>query len=288
MKKLFTWLIVLGLIGAPIYFFWDKLKENFINGYNSGADIKKNDKDNKNNQTDNNSDKNIKLDETFALPEYNKSDKYVLKHDFYTLRYMPEHGQAQWVAYKLEGNETEGDNERDNFRPDPKLGKESPTPTDYTGSGYDRGHIAPAADFKFSKEAGLQCFYMSNMSPQAPELNRGIWKILEERVRVWARERNELYIVAGGVLEKGLKKIGKKVKISVPKYYYKVILDMGNKKNPEVICFLFKNEGGYDPLRNYVVSMDEIEKRTGINFFPKLPSDIARKVKKSTSIKGWL
>ncbi len=283
MKTLFSWLLILGLIGAPIYYFRDKIQELIQGTSSTKNDDKSNNIDNKN--TDNNN--NLKIDESFALPEYDKKDKYVIKHDFYTLHYRPEHGQADWVAYKLEGKETEGTSSRDNFRPDPKLGAESPTPNDYTSSGYDRGHLAPAADFKFSQEAETQSFYMSNMSPQAPELNRGIWKSLEERVRDWARKRKELYIVSGGVLEKGLKKIGKKVKISVPKYYYKVILDMENKKNPEVICFMFKNERGTELLQKYVVSMEEIEKRTDIKFFPRLPNDIARKVKKSTSTKGW-
>jgi endonuclease G, mitochondrial len=291
MKHLFSWLIILGLIGAPIYYFKDKIQE-FLQGKSSSSstDNKNNDKNNDKNDRNNdknNDNKNVKVDETFALPEYNKNDKYVIKHDFYTLHYRPEHGQADWVAYRLEGKETEGAEGRDNFRPDPKLGAESPMPNDYTSTGFDRGHLAPAADFKFSKDAQIQCFYMSNMSPQAPELNRGIWKILEDKVRTWAKQRDEVYVVAGGILEKGLKKIGKKIKISVPKYYYKIILDMSNKKNPDIICFMFENKGGYERLESYIVTMEEIEKRTGINFFPKLPSDIARKVKKAKYTKGW-
>jgi endonuclease G len=89
---------------------------------------------------------------------------------------------------------------KDNFRSDPKVKTGSAALSDYKGSGYDRGHLAPAADFKWSATAMSESFYMSNMSPQVPGFNRGIWKNIESTVRNWAVENDEIYIVTGPVL----------------------------------------------------------------------------------------
>ena len=95
---------------------------------------------------------------------------------------------------------------------------------DYKGSGYDRGHLAPAGDMKWSTTAMSESFYMSNMSPQEPSFNRGIWNRLESQVRRWAIDNGSVYIATGGVLTDGLKTLGSN-SVSVPQYYFKVILD---------------------------------------------------------------
>lgn len=139
---------------------------------------------------------------------------------------------------------------------------------DYRRSGYDRGHLAPAADMKVTDEVMSESFFMSNMSPQTPYFNRGIWKQLEEKVREWVSVDDTLYIVTGPILYVGLPTIGDN-EVSVPKFYYKVILDYSL---PEIkaIGFVLPNEKCEIPLENYVVPIDWIEAITGIDFFPNL------------------
>ncbi len=212
----------------------------------------------------------------------------IVRHKYYSLCYANTHEQAMWVAYCLEHTETQGDADRedDHFQPDDLVSAGSALPTDYLGSGYDRGHLAPAADFIFSENALAETFYMSNMSPQKPDFNRGIWKELEQKVRFWTKKEKTLYIVSGGVLKIGLSKIGKRNKISVPDYFYKIILDL---QEPEIkaVAFLMKNEGSQQPLQNFVVTIDEIERQTGIDFFPKLPDELEKQLESSLSVSKW-
>lgn len=229
---------------------------------------------------------NFSKDEELALPKFEKGDRMVIRHKNYTLRYNETHEQAEWIAYRLEARETYGNNDRqDDFRPDPKVTTRSALPSDYRGSGYDRGHLAPAADFKFSKTAMSESFFMSNMSPQAPDFNRGIWRLLEEQIRRWVKKDKVLYIVTGPVLKSRLRKIGKN-RVSVPKEYYKIVLDL-QEPQIKVIAFLMPNKGSKAPFQRYVVSIDKIEQLTGLDFFPQLPDDVETKLERSASTQGW-
>lgn len=230
---------------------------------------------------------NLDDDELWGLPAHKKNDDAIVQHKYYTLRYREEHEQAEWVAYKLTADETEGDSERDKFLEDKMVKTKSAKPTDYAKSGYDRGHLAPAADFNFSQEAKSESFYMSNMSPQAPQFNRGIWKHLEERVRYWVQTKENLYIVTGPILKEGLEQIGVKNKISVPEYYYKILLERKKDGTFKSIAFKMKNEGSKKVLAEFVVSIDSLEEETGIDFFPNLPDNIEKVLEKVVSTKGW-
>ena len=212
----------------------------------------------------------------------------VVKHRYFALGYDEKHEQAAWVAYKLEAREIRGRAEReDDFRPDPFVTTESATPSDYSRSGYDRGHLAPAADFKFSKKAMSESFYMSNMSPQKPRFNRGIWKKLEEQVREWVKKDKAYYVVTGPVLSGSrYRKIGRKNKVSIPKYYYKILLNMEGKE-AKAIAFLMENKDSQKPLSSFVVTIDRIEQMTGIDFFPNLPDQLESKLEGGTSIRQW-
>jgi len=214
----------------------------------------------------------------FALPAFGGEGELV-RHEGYTLRYRDEYKVADWVAYPLLSFETTGDADRDReqFKPDPLVRTGTALSSDYTRSGYDRGHLAPAGDFKFSQRMMRESFYMSNVSPQAPQFNRGIWKELEELVRTWAVRDNGLYVVTGAVLKRGLPTIGKQNEVSVPGQFYKVILYC-NAPDVRMIGFLLNNEPSDEPLRRFVVPVDEIERLTGINFFPKLPDEMERRL----------
>ncbi len=181
------------------------------------------------------------------LPETNQSD-IITTHKGYSLLYNEKYEQASWVAYELTKEETDKINNRtDKFIVDPQVTTETANKSDYVGSGYDSGHLAPAADMSWSSTAMAESFYYSNMSPQEPGFNRGIWKKLEEQVRTWAVDNQSVYVITGPVLTSGLLTIGNN-KVSVPKYYYKVILDY---TEPEIkgIGFILPNTGSSEPLQ---------------------------------------
>jgi endonuclease G len=204
----------------------------------------------------------------FEIPETKPKDK-VIHHAGYSLLYNEAQEQASWVAYELTDKETIKLYQRTNkFIVDPAVKTGSATQADYKGSGYDRGHLAPAADMGWSALNMQESFYYSNMSPQEPGFNRGIWKNLEEKVRGWAFENKKIYIVTGPVLRNGLHKIGPN-QVAVPEYFYKVILDY-SAPSIKGIAFLMPNHSSTRTLQSYAVSIDSVEKTTGINFFPNI------------------
>jgi endonuclease G len=205
-------------------------------------------------------------------------------------------------VYELLESELDGTEPRKNFQPDPDLGDKGPQLEDYRSSGYDRGHIAPSADFAGDSTVMAETYYLSNICPQGHEFNAGIWLYLENQVRTWAREDSAICIVAGPVLtDKGFpdKKdyIGKKGhKIVVPQYFFKVILaPFGDK--PRAIGFIMPYENPADAtgkskkkkeiLRRYVVTVDSVETLTGIDFFPQLPDKIEREVESRVDLEAW-
>jgi endonuclease G, mitochondrial len=211
----------------------------------------------------------------------------VISHKGYTLSYDKALKHAKWVAYELTAIETKAVVERNNkFVPDPLLDKSiSAANSDYSKSGYDKGHLAPAADMTYSQQTMVESFYLSNMSPQTPAFNRGIWKQLEEQVRQWAIDNKEVYIVTGGVLTNGLPTIGQN-KIAVPQSYYKVILDYSE---PEVkgIGFILPNKSSGELLQHFAVTIDSVEKVTNIDFFYQLPDDRENMIESQIDLKKW-
>ncbi len=196
-------------------------------------------------------------------------------HTHYSLDYNEEHEQANWVFYKLSSENITGEAERSNtFRIDPKVSTKSASTSDYTKSGYDRGHLCPAGDMSHSDVAMKESFYMSNMSPQAPSLNRGRWKSLEDLVRTWCRAKGELYIVVGGVLKEGLPQIGTN-KVSIPEHYYKAIY---SPTDDEMIAFIMPNEKLDDPIDKFAVTVDSLELFIGLDLFPQLGEEMESKI----------
>lgn len=221
----------------------------------------------------------------FEIPSHGSAES-IHRYTGFALSYNEHHEQAKWVAYKLTKSETMGSVGRtNNFRPDPNISSGSAALSDYKGSGYDRGHLAPAGDMKWSERAMSESFFMSNMSPQTPGFNRGIWKKLESSVRNWAVANREVYVVTGPVLVGNYKTIGGN-KVSVPTYYYKVILDYAQ---PEIkgIGFIMKNEKSSRSLSSFAVTIDEVERRTGLDFYPLLPDNIEEKIESKLDIKKW-
>ncbi len=196
----------------------------------------------------------------------------IIYHTGYALIYNEKHEQASWVAYQLTKQKTISKTSRSNtFLIDPLVTTGTANDNDYKGSNYDRGHLAPAADMGWSVLSMKESFYYSNMSPQVPAFNRGIWKKLEELVRKWAVENEQIYIVTGPILTADLPTIGTN-KVSVPLAYYKVILDY-SLPQIKAIGFIIPNKKSTQALTDYIVSVDEVEKITGIDFFSQLPDN---------------
>jgi endonuclease G len=219
------------------------------------------------------------------IPKTKTSEK-IISHTGYSLQYNEKYKQANWVAYELTKEETNKIVERSNkFISDTKVRSVNAFDKDYKASGYDRGHLAPAGDMGWSTETMRESFYYSNMSPQLPGFNRGIWKKLEELVRTWAIENKAVYVVTGPVLAKGLPTIGYN-NIAVPNYYYKVILDY-KKPNIKGIGFIIPNESAKYLLQNYAVSIDSVEKATGLDFFYLLNDQDENLIEKELCINCW-
>ncbi len=210
----------------------------------------------------------------------------IVSHQHYSLSYSEKHEQAEWVAYELKkGHLSKNDFKRPYFEQDKKVGSLSADWRNYKKSGYDRGHLCPAGDRRFTQDAYEETFLTSNVTPQNHEFNSGIWNDLEQKVRYWAQRYDGVYVVTGGVLSGDLKSIGYEA-VSVPKYFYKIILDK-SAKDTKIIAFLMEGKDSNKPLKEFVVSVDEVEKRTGIDFFPKLDDKVETKLEASATTKGW-
>lgn len=158
-----------------------------------------------------------------------KSKGEIIKHTYYTLAYSEENEQAYWVYYQLTPDLINGSQTRtDDFRADPAVLTGSATLEDYKGSGYDRGHLCPAADMTLNKTSMSETFYLSNMSPQVPEFNRGKWSTLEDQVRTWALSFDGLDVATGPIFKDNIGTIGGD-KVTVPGYYYKVLYSESKK-----------------------------------------------------------
>jgi endonuclease G, mitochondrial len=228
---------------------------------------------------------NVSKINNLEIPKISSKDE-IISHTGYSLLYNEAHEQANWVAYELTKEETSKLFERTNkFMPDPLIKTGSARDEDYQGYGYDRGHLAPASDMGYSSITMTESFYYSNMSPQVPSFNRGIWKKLEALVRTWAIENNSIYVVTGPILTKGLETIGPD-KVSVPKYYYKVILDY-TEPGIKGIGFILPNEGSKENLENFALSIDSVESVTGIDFFNLLENRQENEIEKTLCLNCW-
>lgn len=217
--------------------------------------------------------------------QIHSSNGQMIHHTYYSLSYSEEHEQAEWVSYVLNPPFLNGSATRsDDFRMDDKVLTQSANSGDYLYSGYDRGHLAPAADMVFSNQSILESFYYSNISPQNPQFNRGGWKKLEAQVRDWGKSF-EIIVVTGGVLlDDGLSSIGKN-KVSVPKNFYKIVYA---PEMDEMIGFVMPNQKIYNDILSYSTTVDEIERLTGINFFIELAEEQQNQLESKIHLENWV
>ncbi|MEM6379463.1 MAG: DNA/RNA non-specific endonuclease [Bacteroidota bacterium] len=226
-------------------------------------------------------------DRSFYLPT--STTGTIVHHPYFSLSYDEEHEQAEWVSYILTRDRLDMPwvDRADRFEEDAKVPSGSSTWQDYRGSGYDRGHLAPAADMAFSKDAMEQSFLMSNISPQSRDFNKGIWKELEELTRSWAKKNKKLYVVTGPILSEEVKGSIGENEVSVPAGFYKVLLDI-SEPGKKAIAFVLPNEISYEPLFKYATSIDAVEELTGINFFSNLMTrEIENELEADFNIDLW-
>ena len=211
----------------------------------------------------------------------------MLRRAGYTASYNKTTKLPNWVAWHLTADRITGPAKRSgvDFQADMDVPAPRAEDSDYYGSGYDRGHMCPAADNKYSEKAMEESFLFTNMCPQNGNLNRGDWNEMEQACRRWAKEYGGVYVVCGPILYKGKHKTIGKNKVVVPEAFFKVVLRTG--ENPKAIGFIYKNAEGNRPKGDYVNTVDEVERITGIDFFPELPDDVENKVEATADIADW-
>lgn len=224
--------------------------------------------------------------ELLAIP-FSNNPENIVRHSGFSLSYSEEHEQAAWVAYVLSSKETEGKIPRsNNFREDPSIISGSAKLTDYKGSGYDRGHLAPAGDLKWSESSMKDSFYLSNMSPQVPGFNRDIWKRLEEWTRDQTMINGEIIVITGPVLTDGpYEEIGVSG-VDIPKRYFKVLLDY-TEPDIKAIGFIMENKTSKEDILNFAVSIDKVEEITGLDFLYLLEDKLENNIESELSLHMW-
>ena len=272
MKKSLAFAIILCLIFSTITIFCRKELDSSLKPQISNNPIEKNET-------------SIETDNTEFDFLPSSTTNQVVKHKYYSLSYNEAYEQAEWVAYELKGIKAYHDYDRPFFVEDEKVKTGSADWRNYKRSGYDKGHLCPAGDMKFSKEAFDETFLTSNISPQKHNFNDGIWNTLEQKVRYWAVKYDGIYVVTGGVLNDNLKTIGEE-DVAVPEYFYKVLLDT-SRDGYKMIGFLVPAVDSKKPLYEFVVPVDEIEKMTGIDFYPSLNDKIENSLEKRSDYKLW-
>jgi endonuclease G len=210
----------------------------------------------------------------------------IVSHKYYTLSYVKDYKQSEWVFYLSVKSNLNDSVERDNqFRKDPLVNGKLANNGDYMKTGYDRGHLCPAADMSFSLQSMSESFYFSNISPQVPNFNRGVWSNLEEQVRDWVKEKDSLYIVTGPIFLNVQGYIGQN-RIAVPGYFYKIVY---SPRDREMIGFVLPNKkGNSNNLSKYIYSVDYIEVITKIDFFHNIPDSLQRNIEDKVNLNYWM
>ena len=225
----------------------------------------------------------------FGVP---KETDRILHREGFSLGYSHKYRQAIWVGYVLKKEHLTGKRFRRPaaFRSDPAITRNPVQPGEYTGTKFDRGHLAPAGDMSYSHPAILNSFFMSNISPQTPGCNRGIWKRLETQIRKWAVSEECLCVITGPLFPQEEDEEGKgeeegSISLPVPYAFYKVVLDMTPPM--KMIAFIVPNRAGRERLQRFVVTVDDVEKLTGCDFFSELDDDVEEQLERHSDFSQW-
>ena len=227
------------------------------------------------------------LDSIFYLPT--STTGQVVRHKYYALSYIEKYELAEWVAFELTSKRLKMPwvHRTNDFRPDPMIKTGSATPDDYRRTEFDRGHLVAAADMAFSASAMSETFFMSNISPQRPGFNKGVWRELEELTRNWAKRFKHLYVVTGPLFDRPVKFWIGQNQVAVPPAFYKIILDI-REPEKKAIAFIIPNETTTKRLEYFATSIDKVEELTGIDFFPDLlPKPLEESLESDYNMSLW-
>ncbi len=218
-----------------------------------------------------------------------QSDDYIVEYQGYVSSYNVFTKTPEWVAYELTKSETYGDAVRDGkfFSPDSNVLLPQPDDYDYRGSGWTRGHLAPAADFRWSDDAMWETFHFTNCCPQDEDLNNGMWNTLEKKCRTWARKFGNIYIVTGPVIGDNIYGTIGDSRVTVPDAFFKAVMVVGKDGKHHSIAFIMQNRRQNDNLQKCAMSVDELEEATGFDFFCALDDETEEKAEKDFSINFW-
>lgn len=211
-----------------------------------------------------------------------------ITHCYYSIGYNPAAREPAWVYYHLTRARLDSAllARKGRFVADPETSDLQGNDKDYAGSSFDKGHMVPCEDMSFDEVAMKETFYYSNCVPQTSKLNRGQWKNLEQLVRNWTMDNDALDVIAGPVIERGLKRLGKS-RVAIPVRCYKVVLDYQSAP-PKAIAFVMPNQDqALAPVQAYACSIDEVEALTGIDFFPELPDELEHTLESQCDTTPW-
>ena len=226
----------------------------------------------------------------YMLTVKGAKDAMLLRRLGYTAGYSKEWRCPVWVAWELTEPHTTGEYSRKgvSYHEDYDVPAPRATNADYSRSGYDRGHMCPSGDNKWSSRAQEECFLFTNMCPQSHNLNGGDWNDLEMKCRTWAKRYGYIYIICGPVFkgDRPSRTIGRN-KVWVPDGFYKVVMRTGGDDECAAIGFYYDNEDGHRPMSEYVCTVDEIEEMTGLDFFSGLNDKTESRIEAAASLREW-
>ncbi len=287
---LFAFLVLVGCSGSKAER-KEVLKKVVSETYSALNEAEKDDSENGDGATAANGDgekSSVVEADGLELPVYTKGtlSETIKKRYSYTLSYNHDTKNPNWVAWTITSTHASGSVQRMDFMDDEDMPDPKGYLSDYYNSGYDRGHMCPAGDNKWSEKAMEDCFLITNMCPQNNSLNRGVWNSIEQQCRAWAKEYGKVYVVCGPIyLNQQHRKIGKN-KVVVPEAFFKVVLRMG--ENPQAIGFICRNVSQKGKKKtDFINSVDEVERITGYDFFSKLPDGVEKKIEAHADINEW-
>ena len=229
----------------------------------------------------------LKPGEQLELPAQKQTDK-IKRYRGYVSSYNTETLIPDWVAYELTREETRGKATRadKNFSMDLSFKGKQAMREDYMGSGWTRGHMAPAGDFFWSDEAMEETFYFMNICPQREELNNKDWQYLEKQVREWANRYGKVWVVSGPIIGENIYGTIGRDRVVVPDAFFKAVM-VHDGRRYQSIAFVMGNDAERYWLQDCALTIDELEERTGIDFYPALPDDIEDDVESRYDFSVW-
>lgn len=213
------------------------------------------------------------------------TDNQTIAYTGFTVYYNNSHHVPNCTVYELTKQELDGKVSRVGSFDVDSTAPGCARPWDYTLSGYERGHMVPAGDLKWSERAMMQSFKMTNVCPQAKALNEGGWAKLEEKVREWTARDSAVIVITGPILTPGMKTIGR-LHVAVPKHFFKIVLAPYSEP-VKAIGFIYPNHASNRPIKEYAVPIDSIEHLTDMDFFDALPDEMEKDIESRVKLNLW-